>query len=166
MNQPSKKFTPPLIIGTLFGAGYLPLGPGTWGSLLFLPFIYASYLALGIAGVVLLTLFASFLSLATAPAAIKQLGDDPGEFVMDECAGQSLVFAVALPVLNTAPGPVILFAGFLLFRVFDILKPLGIKRAEKFRGKYGILVDDLIAGLYASITLIALFYIYSGFLTA
>jgi phosphatidylglycerophosphatase A len=166
MNQPRKKFSAPLIIGTLFGAGYLPLGPGTWGSLLFLPFIYTSHLALGITGVIILTFIASFLSLATAPAAINQLGDDPGEFVMDECAGQSLVFAAALPVINGEPGLAILIGGFLLFRVFDIIKPLGIKRAEKLGGKYGILIDDLIAGLYASITLIALFYIYSGFFTA
>lgn len=165
MTQLNKEHSFQLLIGTLFGAGYLPLGPGTWGSLLFLPFIYASYLLLGIPGVITLTLIASILSLATAPAAIKQLGNDPGEFVMDECAGQALVFAIVLPVLNTEPELSILFAGFLLFRVFDIIKPLGIKRAEKLGGKYGILIDDLIAGLYASITLMALFYIYSGIFT-
>jgi len=164
MNQPENKRSWQLFIGTLFGAGYLPLGPGTWGSLLFLPFIYISYQLLGVLGVIVLTIIASILSLATAPAAIRQLGDDPGEFVMDECAGQAVVFAVALPVINTAPGLTILIAGFLLFRLYDINKPLGIKRAEKLEGKYGILIDDLLAGFYASFTLIALFYIYSSFI--
>jgi phosphatidylglycerophosphatase A len=57
-----------------------------------------------------------------------------------------------------------LLLGFLLFRLFDITKPLGIKRVEKFRGKYGILFDDLLAGIYASVGLIALLSLLSLFL--
>lgn len=150
-----------LLIGTLFGAGYLPKAPGTWGSLLFLPFIMAAYQLGGTAGLVLLTIFASALSLIAAPSAIRKLGDDPGEFVMDECAGQSLVYAVALPIIQTPLSISVLLVGFLLFRLYDIKKPLGIKRVEKFPGKYGILVDDLLAGIYASLSLIAVIYLVS-----
>ncbi len=150
-----------LLVGTLFGAGYLPKAPGTWGSLLFLPFIVAAYQLGGTAGILILTAFASVLSIVTAPAAIRKLGDDPGEFVMDECAGQGLVFAVALPLLQAPLSITILLGGFLLFRLFDITKPLGVKRVEKFPGKYGILMDDLLAGLYASLSLIAVIYLIS-----
>ena len=150
-----------LFIGTLFGAGYLPIAPGTWGSFLFLPFIYASYLLFDYSGIIALTLLACLMSLATAPAAIRHLGNDPGAFVMDECAGQALVFAIVLPLFGLYPNILILFAGFVLFRLFDIIKPIGIKRMEKFRGKYGILADDLIAGFYASVSLTAIIYTFS-----
>jgi len=163
MNRAEGRYSFLLLIGTLFGAGYLPKAPGTWGSLLFLPFIYLSYQLSGFPGVIALTIIASILSLISAPAAIKHLGEDPGEFVMDECAGQALVFAITFSIINITPGIVVFILGFLLFRLFDIIKPFGIKRVEKFRGKFGILVDDLLAGLYASISLMALIYIFSGF---
>lgn len=152
-----------LLVGTLFGAGYLPKAPGTWGSLLFLPFIYASYLLGGYIGLILLTIVASILSLISAPAAIKLLGPDPGEFVMDECAGQALVFALYLPFFGLELNMLHLLGGFVLFRLFDITKPLGIKAVEKFRGKYGILYDDLLAGFYASLSLTAIMYISTLF---
>jgi len=144
-----------LILGTLFGAGYITKTPGTLGSLLILPFIYAAYIWFSLLGVAILTFIASLLSLWTAPAAIEELGEDPGEFIMDECAGQALVF-VGILTFDFKLNGVNLFLGFLLFRLFDIIKPLGIKRMEKFHGKYGILFDDLLAGIYASVGLIAL----------
>jgi len=145
-----------LLLGTLFGSGYLPKAPGTWGSLFSLPFVYAAWLAGGIYGLLFLTILTCALSLWTAPVAIRRLGDDPGEFVMDECAGVALLFFIAA-TFGIAPAPLSLLLGFLLFRLFDITKPLGIKRVEKFRGKYGILYDDLLAGIYASAVLTGLF---------
>ena len=144
-----------LMLGTLFGAGYITKAPGTVGSLLFLPFIYAAYVWFHLWGVALLTLAATLLSLWTAPAAVEELGEDPGEFIMDECAGQALVF-VGILTFGFHLNGISLLLGFLLFRLFDIIKPLGIKRIEKFHGKYGILFDDLLAGIYASVGLIAL----------
>lgn len=164
MNRAEGRYSFLMLIGTLFGAGYLPKAPGTWGSLLFLPFIYFSYELSGFIGVIALTIIASILSLISAPAAIKRLGEDPGEFVMDECAGQALVFAITFSILNISPGIAIYIPGFLLFRLFDIIKPFGIKRVEKVGGKFGILADDLLAGFYASISLMALvsvFYLIS-----
>lgn len=152
-----------LLLGTLFGAGYFTKAPGTFGSLLFLPLIYAAYLYFHITGLVLLTILACILSLWASPAAIRDFGDDPGEFIMDECAGQTLVF-VGVVAFGISLNPLYLFLGFLLFRVFDIAKPLGIKQVEKFRGKYGILMDDLLAGIYASAGLIALLSLLSLFL--
>lgn len=149
-----------LMLGTLLGAGYITKAPGTFGSLLFLPFIYVAFIWYHLPGLVVLMLVASLLSLWTAPAAIEELGDDPGEFILDECAGQALVF-VGVVAFDITLNFIYLFLGFLLFRVFDIIKPLGIKRVEKFQGKYGILLDDLLAGIYASVGLIALLSLLS-----
>ena len=149
-----------LMLGTLFGAGYITKAPGTLGSLLFLPFIYGAYVWFHLWGLAILTLLATVLSLWTAPAAVEELGDDPGEFIMDECAGQALVF-VGITAFGISLNFIYLMLGFLLFRLFDIIKPFGIKRIEKFRGKYGILFDDLLAGIYASVGLIALLSLLS-----
>jgi phosphatidylglycerophosphatase A len=152
-----------LFLGTLFGAGRISKAPGTLGSLLFLPFIYGAYSLDSTWGLAALTLLTSVLSLWTAPASVEEFGDDPGEFVMDECAGQTLVFVVSVG-FGISLNLIYLLLGFLLFRLFDITKPLGIKRVEKFRGKYGILFDDLLAGIYASVGLIALLSLLSLFL--
>ena len=149
-----------LAFGTLFGAGRISKAPGTFGSLLFLPVIYGVYMLNAAWGLAVLTIAASLLSLWAAPASIEEFGDDPGEFIMDECAGQSLVFALAV-AFGFSLNLIYMLMGFLLFRLFDITKPLGIKRIEKFRGKYGILYDDLLAGIYASVGLTALLALLS-----
>jgi phosphatidylglycerophosphatase A len=72
---------------------------------------------------------------------------------MDEAAGQAVVFLFSgFAGVNNDPIWV-LFAGFVLFRFFDIIKPLGIDRLQKVPGNFGILVDDLLAGLYALVCL-------------
>ncbi|HKL14792.1 MAG TPA: phosphatidylglycerophosphatase A [Balneolaceae bacterium] len=149
-----------LNLGTLFGAGRYTKAPGTLGSLLFLPFIYGAYTLDNTFGLAILTVATCILSLWTASAAVDEFGDDPGEFIMDECAGQALVF-VGTTAFGISLNFIYLLLGFLLFRLFDITKPLGIKRIEKFRGKYGILFDDLLAGIYASVGLIALLSLLS-----
>lgn len=149
-----------LAIGTLFGTGNLPIAPGTWGSLFTLPFIYAAEYFVPTLGIPIL--FAAFcvLSFLSAPAAMKQYGKDPGQFVMDECAGQSLVFILG-GFSYTFTGDVLLLVfGFLLFRFFDIFKPLGVDKLQNLPGEIGILADDLLAGVYAFICLEAIIYGY------
>jgi phosphatidylglycerophosphatase A len=139
--------------GTLFGAGLLPAAPGTWGSFFTLPLIYlASWLHPGI-GLIVFLILTIFLSLWSAPENVKQFGEDPSQFVMDESAGQTVVFLTAGFHYTLTEDLILLLGGFLLFRIFDVLKPLGIKTLEKLSGKYGILADDLLAGLYALICL-------------
>jgi phosphatidylglycerophosphatase A len=152
-----------LYIGTLFGAGLLPLAPGTWGSFFTLPVIYLTALHFQAAGMIILLSIAILLSLWSAPAAVTRYGDDPGRFVMDESAGQIVAF-LAIPFhysLNTDIW--ILLAGFLLFRLFDIFKPFGIRELEKISGKFGILFDDLLAGVYALICLQMILYVITVF---
>jgi phosphatidylglycerophosphatase A len=139
--------------GTLFGAGLLPAAPGTWGSFFTLPLIYlASWLHPGI-GLMVFLIITIFLSLWSAPENVRQFGDDPPQFVMDESAGQTVVFLTAGFAYSISEDWIILLGGFVLFRIFDVLKPLGIKALEKISGKYGILLDDLLAGVYALICL-------------
>jgi phosphatidylglycerophosphatase A len=152
-----------LYIGTLFGAGLLPLAPGTWGSFFTLPVIYLTALHFQAAGMIILLSIAILLSLWSAPAAVTRYGDDPGRFVMDESAGQIVAF-LAIPFHYSLYTDIwILLAGFLLFRLFDIFKPFGIRELEKISGKFGILFDDLLAGVYALICLQMILYVITVF---
>ena len=163
-----------LAIGSFFGAGHLPKAPGTWGSLLFLPVIYLASL-FGPTWILWPILAATiFLSLWSSDECVTKYGDDPGSFVMDECAGQTIPFlftsfapATTLVSTTLASSTIvsstltsttsshlwILATGFLLFRFFDIKKPLGINQLQNLPGKFGILADDLLAGVYALVVL-------------
>jgi phosphatidylglycerophosphatase A len=82
---------------------------------------------------------------------------DPGPIVIDEVAGQWLTYLVALPFVPlTGAGPLALFAaaGFVLFRVFDVLKPWPIRSCEGFPGGVGVIADDLAAGWAAAVVLV------------
>ena len=142
-----------VVLGTLVGSGLLPKAPGTWGSLFTLPFVYAAYLIHPTFGVIGLVLLASLISLWATDRCVEKFGDDPGQFVIDETAGQAVVFLFTAFHYSTLTNIGLLLVGFILFRIFDIFKPLGIVRLEKLPGKFGILADDLAAGVYALICL-------------
>jgi len=93
-----------------------------------------------------------------APAAIAATGkNDPGEVVADEFAGQAVTFLFSpFLVMGTAtPQQILITAltGFVLFRLFDINKPWPIRKLEKYPAGWGILADDLLAGVFAWIVL-------------
>jgi phosphatidylglycerophosphatase A len=73
---------------------------------------------------------------------------DPGAIVIDEVAGMTL------SVLLVPPTPAVLLVGFLLFRVFDIVKPFPANASQRLRGGAGVMADDLIAGAYALVLLL------------
>lgn len=134
-----------LFVLSVSGCGFGPLVPGTYGSLaglgiaLLLP---ESSWRLAVAiGVVA----SSALTVVLGPAAIRATGrKDPQEVVMDEVAGMLLTL-----LLVPAPTAIEAGCGFLLFRAFDILKPPPVRQLERLPGGWGILLDDLAAGLYA-----------------
>lgn len=142
-----------VLIGTLFGVGNLPKAPGTWGSLATLPLIYLAFWLSPQFGILILLIGTIFLSLWTSDAAVEKYGEDPAQFVMDEAAGQSLVFIATPFLFSTGPDLFLLLTGFLLFRFFDVKKPLGINKLQDLHGKYGILADDLLAGFYSLLLL-------------
>ena len=136
----------------MFGLGYLPVAPGTWGSLgallVWAPF-RASHPAFEGPGIVLLSLLAVH---AAGHAARVLRTSDPSVVVIDEAAGMALTL-VALP---SVPSLLNLGLAFLLFRLFDVVKPFPLRRLERFPGGWGIVLDDLGAGLYAAVILSAL----------
>jgi phosphatidylglycerophosphatase A len=106
----------------------------------------------------LLAAAVSVICVKFAPAAIAATGkDDPREVVADELAGQAVTFvAVPFAIAQTlTAGQIwtIAGAGFVLFRLFDIAKPWPIRKLEKLPQGWGILADDLLAGVYAAIGL-------------
>ncbi len=147
------------LLGTGLGSGLVPVAPGTAGSLAALPVIYFISLYAGTIGLIALLVFWIAASLLTAPAFEAHYGSDPSLFVADEWAGQIIPF-LTITFTGTISGDLFLLGlGFLLFRLFDIFKPLGINRLQKFSSGWGILADDLLAGLYALFTLKIIIFI-------
>ena len=151
------------LITSCFGLGFLPIAPGSWGSLppvaLFLLFKFYQVPVLTTAIVmVVLMLVSSVLCVLFTPSIQKLTGKtDPGEVVIDEFAGQCVVFAILAGQSNIW---VTAIAGFLLFRFFDILKPPPIRKLEKLPAGWGVLLDDLLAGVYAGIAGFAFLRLY------
>ena len=135
----------------MLGTGLIPVAPGTWGSLFTLPLLYGCWLISPVFGIPVFALLSILLSLWSSDENVREFGEDPPQFVMDECAGQSLVFVPTVLMHSSFPGLFYLLTGFFLFRVFDILKPAGVNRLQNLPGKFGILSDDLLAGIYAMI---------------
>ncbi len=148
-----------------FGLGHLPIAPGTWGSIppavVFAAAAYLCSISCTVAAMAVFAVAGSVACVALAPAAIKATGKkDPGEVVADEFAGQALAFLVAVllgaPLATTKELLAITALGFFIFRLFDIIKPFPARALEKLPDGWGILADDLMAGLYAGIATFAL----------
>lgn len=137
------------------GLGWIPKAPGTWGSLgtvaLALPFL-GSWLAAGTC-LGLLVVAGSLACLVWGGRAVRPDGrGDPGWVVADEVAGQAVALAGAVPAVlarGLASAWWAVAAAFVLFRVFDVLKPGPVRRLEQLPGGLGVLADDLGAGLAA-----------------
>ncbi|WP_323775642.1 phosphatidylglycerophosphatase A [Leisingera sp.] len=145
------------LIGTVCGVGYLRPAPGTWGSLAALPLAYGLHQLGGFPLLALATLVCNPAGIwATACMTKGSTDHDPSEIVVDEVAGQWIaIWAVSLPawlhglpVTALWPGWV---AAFLLFRLFDILKPGPVGWADRQEGPFGVMMDDVIAGIMAAI---------------
>ena len=135
-----------LFVATGFFIGNLPFAPGTFGSLIGLPLCFLlSRLDLlkSLICILIFILFAMGIASA-AEKIIKQR--DPGQIVIDEIAGLMVTLA-GLPFnLKTA------LAGFIIFRVFDILKPFPIRMLDRsVGGGSGIVLDDVMAGIYGNL---------------
>lgn len=142
-----------LVLATWFGCGLWPLGPGTAGSLGAMAVAWALQRWLGFAMEWHLLLAAVFVLpavWAAGEAARQSGGGDPGFVVIDEVLGQWVALAGAGAFTFTSGA-----AAFVLFRLFDIFKPWPVRAAERLPGGWGIVADDLAAGLYAALVLYA-----------
>ncbi|MGD9183653.1 MAG: phosphatidylglycerophosphatase A [Desulfobacterales bacterium] len=137
-----------LFLATGFFIGTVPFAPGTFGSIIGLPICFLISrlnVLLAVICTILFILFAIWMAAAAEKVLQKK---DAGEIVIDEIAGL-IVTLVGLPfTLKTA------IAGFIIFRAFDILKPFPIRLLEKkVAGGPGVVLDDVLAGLYGNLIL-------------
>ncbi|HMO80494.1 MAG TPA: phosphatidylglycerophosphatase A [Pyrinomonadaceae bacterium] len=153
-----------------WGVGYLPLAPGTWGSMvgvgiyLLLERLYVDFAGSAIGGSMSAVLFGAWalvgsllvvfvlsaIGIWASSRAIALLGnEDPSEVVVDEVIGQLIVFLF----VPFGLGWPMIITGFLLFRLFDLWKPYPINTMQALDGGLGICVDDIAAGLYAGAAL-------------
>ncbi|MDX8408576.1 MAG: phosphatidylglycerophosphatase A [Mariprofundales bacterium] len=138
-----------------FGSGWLPKAPGTWGSLAaLLPGWWILHLG-GEIGLLVAVLLVTLLGCGVCWRVLPQMEDqDPGWIVIDEWAGQWLAMAIVAPVVVSELE--MLLAAFTAFRFFDILKPWPIRRLEHAGPAWwSIMADDLMAGLFAGVTVMA-----------
>lgn len=134
-----------------FGSGLAPWAPGTFGTLIAVPIVWATMQAGWVAHVTF-AVAACVAGIYICGASARRLGvhDHPG-IVWDEICGY------AVTMLATPPTWYWLLAGFVLFRFFDILKPWPIREADhSLRGGLGIMLDDVMAGVFAAVILYAL----------
>jgi len=131
-----------VIIATVCGAGYSPFAPGTVGSAVTVALLWL--IPFSRAGLLLFLVAVVVVGTWAAHRAERVIGGkDPGAIVIDEVAGMTLS-VVAFPLT-----PSVLLAGFVLFRVFDVVKPPPARESQRIKGGVGVMIDDLIAGLYA-----------------
>lgn len=134
-----------------FGSGCAPKAPGTFGTLAALP-LYWWLQGLALPAYLLLTVLAFSVGIWLCGRTSRDLGihDHPG-IVWDEIVGYFVTMTAA------PPGWSWIIAGFVLFRLFDIVKPWPIAWVDKrISGGFGIMFDDVLAGIYAWLTLQAL----------
>jgi phosphatidylglycerophosphatase A len=151
------------LLTSCFGLGWLPLVPGSWGSLppaiiFWLVYYFGGSWVLALSLMVLLFVAGSVVCIKFTDSAVAATGKkDPDEVVADEVAGQASTF-MAMPLLTHSPSVnqivTIAVLGFFLFRLFDTVKPWPSYRLEELPAGWGILADDLMAGVYAGIALV------------
>jgi len=134
------------LLAAWFGAGYLPIAPGTWGSAGALPLAYPIALVGGGAAVAVAAALLFVAGLWAAGRVLRPGGlKDPGDIVIDEVAGQMIALAPIALDLRYWP------LAFVLFRLADVVKPWPASWAERrLPGALGLMTDDVVAGLYAA----------------
>lgn len=133
-------------VATLFYIGFSPFFPGTLASLVALALVFiipsrVSLYSLTALGILLVSLW------ATQVYATEKNEEDPQEIVVDELVGILVTF---FSVPRSIPA---VFAGFVLFRIFDIFKPFPVRQIERWPKPWGIIGDDVMAGVYANLAL-------------
>ena len=146
------------LLATSLGSGYSPFAPGTAGAIVgcgllwllekyqLISTINTPFLFIGL--IIVITLLGVFVTNQLE----KEWGKDPSKIVIDETIGL-WISMVLIPFswLN-------LLLAFILFRFFDIAKPLGIRKMEALKGGVGVMMDDVLAGIYANIILQVIIY--------
>ena len=139
------------MIATGLGVGHFPYGPGTMGALLAILIWYpittmanhTTWFLITLALILAFTLLGAWSS----TVAERYWGEDPSRVVIDEVVGQWITLLAVPAVFSWWH----VLAAFVLFRFFDIVKPLGVRKMENFKNGWGIMADDILAGCYGAI---------------
>ena len=145
------------LIATFFYVGLMPKAPGTWGSLAALPFAVIIFALGSFPALLLATILVFFIGWwATAQYTTGAENHDPGEVVIDEVVGQWVTLFPLAAMLWLWDVPLVilpwpgLIASLMFFRFFDILKPWPISWADRKETPFGVMLDDVIAGIMAA----------------
>jgi phosphatidylglycerophosphatase A len=133
----------------MLGIGYIPIAPATVASAVLALLFYFLGVPSYTAFVIILPLL-FFLGVYISNLAEEEWGSDSGRIVIDECAG----FLVSIAFISSFYGENVagnLILAFFLFRFFDIVKPFPIDRSQSLPGGWGVMTDDLLAGIYTNI---------------
>ena len=158
------------LIATVMGVGYIRPAPGTWGSLVALPWGWLLHVVGGFPLLATGALAAFAMGWWATSAMTKGTQEhDPSEIVVDELVGQWIAifplswsaWTMELNILALWPGWI---AAFALFRLFDIWKPGPVGWADRRNDALGVILDDVIAGVFAALGVVVLAALYHGFL--
>jgi len=136
-----------LVISSVLGIGYFPIASATAATLIQASITFVFFPRASLIEIPLVFLVFA-LAVKSSGEAEKVLGHDPQEIVIDEVCG----FMITVLLIDRGSFGVILFA-FFLFRFFDILKPWPVKRSQHLPGGLGVVIDDVLAGVYANLVL-------------
>ncbi len=143
-----------VFVATGAGVGFSPWAPGTFGTLWGFPVAWAigTLPSLWAQALAILALFFIGLPMCSAATSVLGRGKDPGAIVWDE------IIAVPIVFFGTPIDWFTIVVGFGLFRLFDVTKPWPARNAEKLPDGWGVMTDDVVAGIYANLALNALLW--------
>ena len=141
-------------IATGFGSGYSPIAPGTAGALLAMliwwgySLLFSHCISIPVLTFIVIVVF-TFAGVWASSVVEKYWGEDPSRVVLDEMVGTW----IALLAVPEGAHWGYMLAAFVLFRFFDIVKPLGVRKMESLPSGFGIMADDILAGIYGFIVI-------------
>lgn len=151
-------------ISTLFYVGYFPKAPGTVGSLVSLPIAFFIIYNFGLIGLLITIIISFCIAMFAVKKVLTYTKHDPSFVVIDEFIGQSITFILISQNLQHNVNIIPYIIGFVLFRIFDILKPYPVSYADKkIKNAFGVILDDIFAGIYATIILYIISWVIKGF---
>lgn len=151
-------------ISTLFYVGYFPKAPGTIGSLVSLPIIFFIVYNFGLVGLLITIIVSFIIAMIAVKKVLAYTKHDPSFVVIDEFIGQATTFILISQTLQYNNNIIPYIIGFVLFRIFDIIKPYPVNYADKkIQNAFGVILDDIFAGIYATIILYFIMYFVKGF---
>ena len=152
------------LVSTLFYCGYFPKAPGTIGSLVSLPVIFFINYNFGFFGLILTIIVVFIVAMFAVKKVLMYTTHDPSFVVIDEFLGQAVTFLLIADKLKFSKNVIPYIIGFVLFRLFDITKPFPVSYADKkIKNAFGVILDDIFAGFYATIILYFITYLFKGF---